>query len=640
MSDFSKYVVYYSLDGVTYTYFQEVTTADVLSATHNTIDARDGTQYYYRVDAVSSAGVAYPSNVVHTMKLQLVNPNNGLALLSWDAPADVLLPTYSTNYEVYRKFDWNYDFVFIAGVRGNSYVDTAIVCGDQVSYHVVLSSVSPNLIDGNCKNRSQVEKDTFYDRNQPIQPTLDSVSINFANNRIGLGWTFQNDTNEINAVIIYYLDDGGFWVDIDTVYGFHQTYWEDPDRNPNDGVYRYRIALLDQCLNASTMTTQQNTIIVTGALDVCTRIAQLTWNAYESMRNGMGKYVIYYSQDGGPLQYSGEVNASSTTYSLPGLVPNTTYKVIVRAVNTSGMITATSSAFEFLFEATETNDFAYLKNVTVVDNSYIAVNVLTSGDTLPFAYSKWYRSVGNATNFSLIRTQSYNGGAVYSIEDHDVEVEKQAYYYKVELINECDAVLATSNISHNIVLTGEGTDAKLNNLQWLSYGTWDEGVSTYAVYRKLQTDTVFVKIDDLVPEYAMYYSDDVSELFEFGSDFIYYVVAIPNPGLLNPRDDMSVSNQITAKQKPTTYIPNAFNPAREYNSTFKPINSFVDTKNYLFTIWTRNGQMVFQTRDPYLGWDGTHEGKNSPMGVYIYHVKYLYPDGTPYEAKGMVTLVR
>lgn len=642
MSGFSKYIAYYSTDQITWHNFTEITMTDVLSAHHTTVDACGGagnTIYYYRIDAVSNSGDAYPSNVVHTMTFTLTNLSNGLAILDWENPSNALLDTYSSRYDIYRKYAWNYDFVAIGSTSDLTYSDIIVTCGEEIAYRVVLSSLSPDLTGGSCRNTSCAKSDIFYDLTMPDMPILDSVSVNYNTNTICLGWTPPVGSPDVTAYIIYYYDENDFLVKLDTVYGYNTTYWEDTQRDASS-VYRYRIAALDSCDNPSPSVAEQNSMVVSGMLDVCAKKVSLSWNAYTNMRDGLAGYRIYYSQDGGALQYAGEVNATTTNYDLTGLVANSTYKVIVRAFNNTGTVTASSAAFEFLFEATETNDFAYLKNVTVVDNSYIKVNALTSGDTLPFSYLYLYRSVGNSSNFELHSTKPYSGGAIYTMEDHDVDVNNNLYYYKVEIINECDASLATSNISHNILLNGEGTDAKINNLQWLSYGTWEDGVANYSVFRKLQVDTVFAKIDDLMPEAYMHFSDDVSELFEYGSDFTYYVVAVPYPGEFNSTGDVSVSNRITAKQNPTTYIPNAFNPAREFNPTFKPVNSFVDTKNYLFTIWSRNGQIVFQTKDPYLGWDGTHNGKDAPMGVYIYHLKYLYPDGTPFETKGMVTLVR
>lgn len=641
MTGFSKYNIYYSANGTDFTFFTDVTNnpPDVNSANHRTINANDGNRHYYRVDAVSATGTVYPSNVIHTMEFFLINPGNGLAALSWAPPTDPLLPSWSSAYDVYRKYPWNTSpindgFVFIGATSNLTYVDTITVCDMDVYYRVELSD---NV--GVCRNVSRSQNDVFSDLTQPNEPTLDSVSVDFETNTICLGWRVPVGSSDVVTYIIYYQDDNGMWVPIDTVFGYNNTYWEDTERDPSS-LYRYRIAALDSCDNPSTITQPQNFIQLSGILDVCPKKAYLTWNAYENMPGGVGKYQIFYSRDGGALQYAGEVNAPMTSYTLTDLMPNSNYKVIVRAVNTTGNITSSSVPYQFIFEASETDDFCYLRTVSVVDNQYMEIKVLTSGDTLPFSSINLYKSIGNSTDFFLMTSLPYNGSAVYSFEDQDVNVNSNVYYYKVEIINECDAVLAVSNISHNIMLFGEGNDAKINNLQWVAYGTWEDGVASYSVYRKLQTDTIFVKIEDLIAENAMYYSDDVSELFEFGSDFIYYVVAIPHPNPYNLPSDESVSNQIVARQKPTTYIPNAFNPAREYNRTFKPINSFVDTQNYLFTIWARNGQIVFQTRDPYLGWDGTYNGKNAPMGVYIYHVKYLYPDGSPFETKGTVTLVR
>ncbi|MDL2297477.1 gliding motility-associated C-terminal domain-containing protein [Bacteroidales bacterium OttesenSCG-928-B11] len=633
---FDHYVFFRSSDGVIFTPFVKRTG---LEGAHvdNGIDARDGVLYYYQMASISTSSDTLRSNILQIMDLDYTNSGGGLVVLKWTPPCDPLLASYTT-YRIGKKKPEAIQYGESGTTQANSFTDTITACGEKLYYKVWLN----DRIAG-CKSSSRYIEDTFFDRIKPIKPRLDSVSVNNTTNRICLGWTPSPQSKDVDRYIIYHENDNGMFLGIDTVYGYNNTYWEDMERDP-ETIHRYRIAAMDSCENVSEMidleTETQHNMVLTTSLDICMKKAKITWNSYENMTDGLAKYLIYFSKDGGTWQCAGETSAQTTSFELTGLISNSNYEILVRAVNASDAITASSGIYSFLFEATETNDFAYIKYVSVIDDTYISAKVLTSGDTLPFTALNWYRSVGNANNFTLLQSQAHNGSAIYTLQDYDVQVSNTMYYYKVELINECDARLATSNISHNIVLTGEENDAKINNMQWLSYGTWDNGVSEYAIYRKLQSDTVFAKIDELYAQNSMYYSDDVSELFEFGSDFTYYVVATPHSNDYNTADDASISNHIVAKQKPTTWIPNAFNPAREYNRTFRPINSFVDTQNYLFTIWARNGQMVFQTRNPYLGWDGTYNGQEAPIGVYIYHVKYLYPNGSPFEKKGTVTLVR
>lgn len=70
------------------------------------------------------------------------------------------------------------------------------------------------------------------------------------------------------------------------------------------------------------------------------------------------------------------------------------------------------------------------------------------------------------------------------------------------------------------------------------------------------------------------------------------------------------------------YVPNAFTPdGNEYNEVFIPVLSGnINADNYLFEIYNRWGELIFETNDISDGWDGTYRGLMSPDGTYIWKV--------------------
>ena len=95
------------------------------------------------------------------------------------------------------------------------------------------------------------------------------------------------------------------------------------------------------------------------------------------------------------------------------------------------------------------------------------------------------------------------------------------------------------------------------------------------------------------------------------------------------------------EQRPGFYIPNAFTPLSIHNNIFKPMNSFMPNDGtYRFSIFSRQGQMVFHTSDPNAGWDGRLNGKVCPAGVYVYKISYYIPgESSPIIKEGTVTLL-
>ena len=87
---------------------------------------------------------------------------------------------------------------------------------------------------------------------------------------------------------------------------------------------------------------------------------------------------------------------------------------------------------------------------------------------------------------------------------------------------------------------------------------------------------------------------------------------------------------IECKEEPVIFIPNSFTPDEDqYNQHFNPtISPSIDPHNYTLWIFNRWGDIVFESRDPNWGWDGTYGtgGLDAPEGVYIWKIIFKLPD--------------
>ncbi|MFK8105031.1 MAG: PKD domain-containing protein [Saprospiraceae bacterium] len=91
------------------------------------------------------------------------------------------------------------------------------------------------------------------------------------------------------------------------------------------------------------------------------------------------------------------------------------------------------------------------------------------------------------------------------------------------------------------------------------------------------------------------------------------------------------------------FLPNAFTPNSDaLNDDFLGKGYFDGLSNFRMTIWNRWGELVFESRDPNIGWNGqkNNAGKQSPSGVYVCLVTFIGPRGTTTELKGFATLIR
>ena len=59
-----------------------------------------------------------------------------------------------------------------------------------------------------------------------------------------------------------------------------------------------------------------------------------------------------------------------------------------------------------------------------------------------------------------------------------------------------------------------------------------------------------------------------------------------------------------------------------------------------FRIYNNWGELIFESFDQMNGWDGTYNGIEQPVGVYVYTVRAVTEDDEVHELSGDVTLLR
>ena len=74
-------------------------------------------------------------------------------------------------------------------------------------------------------------------------------------------------------------------------------------------------------------------------------------------------------------------------------------------------------------------------------------------------------------------------------------------------------------------------------------------------------------------------------------------------------------------------MPNVFTPDNNLvNDVFRPVMGDILPTKYLFQVFNRWGEIVFETSNPDQGWDGTNRGNPSPKGVYVYKLEFEVPE--------------
>jgi len=102
----------------------------------------------------------------------------------------------------------------------------------------------------------------------------------------------------------------------------------------------------------------------------------------------------------------------------------------------------------------------------------------------------------------------------------------------------------------------------------------------------------------------------------------------------------SISNTVHVVKPLLLYAPNAFSPDGDGVNDHFSIKGQGGEEYYL-EIYNRWGQMVFQSEDMDMAWNGEYRGNQSPIGTYVYQVKAINYGGDKIIVKdGSFALIR
>jgi gliding motility-associated-like protein len=107
----------------------------------------------------------------------------------------------------------------------------------------------------------------------------------------------------------------------------------------------------------------------------------------------------------------------------------------------------------------------------------------------------------------------------------------------------------------------------------------------------------------------------------------------------------TVYQEILVTDELAFYIPNAFTPdGDQFNNVWKPVFSDVkDPQNYRAAIYNRWGEIIWESYNPQVGWDGTYGSQGIPVqdGIYIYEVIFGYKSNAKKERiTGHISVIR
>jgi CHU_C Type IX secretion signal domain len=619
---FSSYKIYRAAAiGGPYTLITSVAVYLQTTFTDATVNANGASFFYYIQTEYNSGGlnVSAPLDTLQSIRINVVNPLNGTAVLNWNPISITPIASTTLPYKVYREFPATV-WTLIGTTSATNFKDTILVCNRIVNYKVEIPD------NTGCSSVSSIGGGLFQNLIVPSIPSIDTLSVNNANNAL-LNWN-TNSAPDAVAYVIYQLS-GGVWVAVDTVFGINNTAFTYTASSAGTGSESYRVAALDSCSNISPMGNIQSSLYLSTSANICQRTATLTWNAYTGFVGGVSAYNIYHSvtSSSGPYLFIGTVSGSTLAFTSGSLVPLITNYFKVVAVDGNGK-SVSSNRKSLITPLPIPPLYTIMRSASIMAENRVDIigEVDIAASTL--GYKLMYSNNGEATNFTEIANRGASASSTILFNNYSNNTTQGSLYFKLVTIDSCQNNGQESVVHKTIFLSAQANDNNTNTLNWNNYRGWPGGVTQYNVYRRMSngqfnglvgttTDTSFI--------------DDLDLDNKGDGKFLYVVEAIENGGF----GSYSLSNEAVALQNEAFYVPNAFAPDG-HNTEFKPKAIYLAFTGYSLEIYNRWGQLIFKTTDYNQGWDGN----NAEGGVYSYVIRYKNSKDESKLRRGSVVLIR
>lgn len=359
----------------------------------------------------------------------------------------------------------------------------------------------------------------------------------------------------------------------------------------------------------------------------CDHQNDLSWNRYQGWGNNFLRYDIYGREGTQPFVKLGEITQNDQTeFSHEGISYNSDYEYYIIAVRNDG----TESFSNISNVYTQTIIFpSFLAADSVIVNEENEINLYFTTDiNADIEDYSLYKSDIRSGVYHQVKMINHDQSKIV-ITDPVFDYQKVSYFY-LSANNYCGNSIFYSDTVNNIVLEAEKSEyAYLINWE-------DENTGkNYTLERCIEDDC-----NEIYSDVGFQYSDQKEQIL-YGQ---YY--SKTTPGLICYQIEgteagfVSISNITCITEEEKYYLPNAFNPESNIseNRIFKPIIAFIS--EYEMIIYGPSGNIIFQTKDPDRGWDGTlKDGKLAPRATYLYFISFRNSEGKRIRKKAYVTLV-
>ncbi|MFA8449419.1 MAG: gliding motility-associated C-terminal domain-containing protein [Bacteroidales bacterium] len=502
--------------------------------------------------------------------------------------------------------------------------ETGFDCSSPDYYQVKVMS------DLGCEYISNKVCVACFCNDYTFPPIIDSVSVK--EGKVQLGWEPSQQKKVVRYFIFRKVGNKNIIIHINE--GINNTFFEDDQVDPCSSSFEYSVSAVDSCgLPSPYSTFQHNLLIKDMKFDPCTKSVEFSWNNYLNANYNINAYEVWGGEILQKPFIMAKNKATKTKIRIEGLKVNSNYKFFIRLKGDK--FSSTSCPAEIKTPDYNRPDTLALFQATVNEEQIAEIRMRSDRNVKIEGYNI-FRSDSKDGLFENIGFVNYDGKIPSVFQDHNAETQKQNYFYKVQIIDECGLERQESQVLQTELLRGESVDDAINQLFWSVYDTYKGGVKEYRIYRSKGAGFFPNTLLSVVSSGSADYKDNIASIIGTDGFYNYRIEVIPND-LKNYKS--SFSNLFVLRGTPDVFIPNAFNP-NGVNKEFRPVGKDLNPEGYKMIIFNRWGQIIFESNSPFKGWNGQVNGSLAEPDTYVYQIIFQNLDGSKFEKKGILMLVR
>ena len=461
---------------------------------------------------------------------------------------------------------------------------------------------------------------------RPESMQIDAVSVDPQTNRVVVSWTPLS--YNVTGYIIF---RGTGAEDTDTIWDREQS--RDTLQMLADLDLQFRLLAFNECdgvfENGGWSAVASRVFACQIEQLHCERQITISWGDASNSIKDIAHFEIWASIDSGDFFLAETVDASLSSATIGAFGHLEHYKIFVRAVSSNPTIYANSIADTLTLIVAPEPDFAYLKNVTVVNNNTVEIRTSVDVDVV------WDSLFFFADN-ALVGAKSY---ADFRENNRILLPRIVGAVYHFQVSDTCGEIVSRSNYARPILLESDlqGTTVLLWFSEYYGWSNLGMDIQRYDIFEVRDGETRLHASRLPNRGHSFMLSDvDFAQIMTLS----YFVVAY-GFSLTDGTRDTTHSNvvHVISRTEIPVHFPTGFVPGG-YTPTYFPIFVPMPNDKMQFAIFNTFGQTVFSTTNPYhTGWDGTFNNADVQPGIYMFHFE-LTRNNVTIRRRGTITVIR